>query len=79
MMVTFNIVNGPPQQNEIKMQLSPLMSIYELKRLVLYLVGNKPFFFSKNMDNNDKLQELIVTEDHQASIDVFLNFEEFNL
>jgi hypothetical protein len=71
-MVTF-LVDG---QEIDKLMLSKNAQIYQLKRLVLYLIGNKPFFFDKCLNNESELYELLTPE---GCINIYLDIERFNL
>jgi predicted nucleotidyltransferase len=47
-------------------------SIFNLKRLILFLNGNKPFFLEKSLTNDEKLSDLIsYSELDQAQINIF--------
>jgi predicted nucleotidyltransferase len=47
-------------------------SIFNLKRLILFLNGNKPFFLEKSLTNDEKLSDLISdSELDQAQIKIF--------
>ena len=52
------------------------ISIEEFKRILLN-VNNQPFFLEFNLDNKNKLQDLI--DKSEGPVKIFYNFHEYNL
>ena len=56
-------------------------SIFNLKRMILFLNGNKPFFLEKSLNNDTHLHDLMAmdADSGEAQIKVFQNIEKFNM